>query len=313
MYSIGLDIGGTNIAGGVVSQEKALICKKSVPFPGADDPYASIGACVGLIRDLLNQSGLSIDEIEAIGLAVPGSIDYATGAVIDAHNLGYHDFPLTALVQEHFPNTHIAIENDANAAAVAEYHFGAFKGHSSGLLITLGTGVGGGLILDGKLFTGGKRNGFEFGHIILQYGGEPCTCGNLGCIEAYCSATALIRDGLAAAAAHPDSMIAKRMRETGGKLNAKNIIDCAKAGDSVAKTLFDSYTAHLGAAIVSSIVAFDPEVIALGGGVSNAGAILFDAVRAYVRPHAFFHTIGEIVPAQMGNDAGIVGAGMLHR
>lgn len=313
MFSIGIDIGGTNIAGGVVSSDTALVCKRSVPFPGANNPYASIGACQGLIQALLEMANLPIEEIDAIGLAVPGSIDYKSCSVIDAHNLGYHDFPLVGLLGRHFPNTPIAIENDANAAAVAEYHFGAFKGYASGLLITLGTGVGAGLILDNKLFTGGKKNGFEFGHVILQFGGEPCTCGNLGCIEAYCSATALIRDGVAAAAGAPDCMIALQSNHDHTQIDAKLVIDCAKAGDPVALRLFDSYTAHLGAALASAIAAFDPEVIALGGGVSNAGEFLFDAVRAYVRPHAFFRNIGKIVPAQMGNDAGIVGAGMLHK
>lgn len=314
MYSIGIDIGGTNLAGGIVSQDTALTHKHSVPFPGRDVPYASIDACVGLIHELLEASNLSIDQIDAIGLAVPGEVDYSCAGVRNAYNLGYHDFPLKDLVQAHFPNTVIHVENDANAAALAEYYFGAFRGHSSGMLITLGTGVGGGMIYDNKLFNGGRKRGFEAGHFTLQYGGEPCTCGNQGCFEAYCSATALIREGTRSLITHPDSMIAHKNLTEGHKLDAKLVIDCAKAGDATAVALFDDYVAHLGAGIASLIALFNPEVIALGGGVSNAGAFLFDAVEAYVSKRVFFADYKPgIVPAQMGNDAGIIGAGMLYR
>ena len=313
MYSIGIDVGGTNIAGGILSSSTELISKASLPYPGASDPEASVPAIASMIQTLLSGEGISTAELDGIGIAVPGSIDYDKYRVIDAHNLGYHDFPLVEQLQALVPNVPIFLENDANAAALAEYYCGAFKGFGSGLLITLGTGVGGGLILNHKLFIGGKKNGFEFGHAILQFGGEPCTCGNLGCIEAYCSATAIIREGIRGMEAHPDCMIA---RESGGDphaIDAKLVIDSAKAGDAVALDIFHDYVAHLGAAITTAIAAFDPEVIAIGGGVSYAGEFLFEPIREYVKPRAFFHNFAKIVPAQMRNDAGIVGAGMLHR
>ncbi len=312
MYSIGIDVGGTNIAGGLVSESNALVAKRSLPYPGKETPDASITVMAKLVHALLAENGLTPADVCAIGTAVPGSIAYDTGCVKDAHNLGYHDFPLCALLHAHFPDTPIFIENDANAAALAEYYCGAFRGHSSGLLITLGTGVGGGLIMNDRLFLGGNKNGFEFGHAYLQFGGEPCSCGNLGDVEAYCSATALIRDGVRAAEANPDCMIARR-HAGGEKIDAKLIIDCAKSGDETAEKLFHAYAEHLGAAIVSGIAMLDPEVVALGGGVSNAGDILFKAVNAFVKPHAFFHTCADVVPASMGNDAGIVGAAMLYR
>ena len=314
MYSIGIDIGGTNLAGGVVSKDTALLQKYSVPFPGADSPYASIDACVGLIGQLLELTGLAIEQIDAIGLAVPGEVDYQNASVRNAYNLGYHDFPLKSLMQAHFPNMPIFIENDANAAALAEYYFGAFRGYSSGLLITLGTGVGGGMIYNHKLFNGGRKSGFEIGHSLLQYEGEPCTCGNRGCFEAYCSATALIRDGKKTAMARPDSLLATRSQGPDVKFDAKFIIDCAKEGDAAALDLFDAYCARLGGGIASCVNVLDPEIIALGGGVSNAGAFLFDRVRDHVQAGAFFADYQpKLVPAQMGNDAGIIGAAMLHR
>ena len=313
MVSIGLDIGGTNIACGLIAQDDALVEKRSLPYPGKDAPEASIDVMEALINGLLSDKGLTIGDVCAIGAAVPGSIEYETGHVLDAHNLGYHGFPLSSLLQARFPGTPIWIENDANAAALAEYYCGVFRNHASGLLITLGTGVGGGLILNDRLFVGGRKSGFEFGHAYLQFGGEPCTCGNLGDVESYCSATALIRDGVRAAEANPDCMIAKRHAVDHEKIDAKLIIDCAKAGDEVARKLFDSYVEHLGGAIVSAIAILDPEIVALGGGVSNAGEFLFKPVNAFVKPHAFFRTCADVVPAKMGNDAGIVGAAMLYK
>ena len=314
MLSIGIDIGGTNIAGGIVSGESALTQKLSIPFPGPQAPYASIDVCVEVIQKLLAEAGLTIADIDAIGFAVPGQIDYATGGVVKAANLGYYDFPLKRLIHERLPETSVYVENDANAAALAEYYFGAFRGHASGLLITLGTGVGGGMILDHKLFIGGRKNGFEIGHMMLQFGGEGCTCGNLGCFEAYCSASALIRDGKRAAASVPDCLIANRARDEGKRIDAKLILDCAREGDPTALALFHDYVEHLGAGIQSAVTVLDPEIVALGGGVSNAGAFLIDPVNEYVREHVFFvNYAGRVVAAQLGNDAGIIGAAMLHK
>ncbi len=314
MYSIGIDIGGTNIAGGVVSEASELVYKRSKPFPGAHAPEASIRVIAELVRELMHQAGIGASELSGIGIAVPGSIRYDALSVIDAHNLGYHDFPLVALLRDALNlDIPMFLENDANAAALAEYYCGAFYGAHSGLLITIGTGVGGGLILDDKLFIGGNKNGFEFGHAMLIFGGEACTCGNLGCVESYCSASAIIREGRRAATAHPDSLIMSRCEGHVEKIDAKIVIDCARDGDAAAMEVFHAFTQHLGAAITTAIAVFDPEVIAIGGGVSLAGDFLLDPVRAYVQPHAFFRHFGRIVTAHMHNDAGIIGAAMLHR
>ncbi len=310
MLNVGIDIGGTNLAGGILGKDCSLLLKRSIPFPGADRPLASIGAIVELIHQLAGAVNIQTDDIAGIGLAVPGSIDYTRKRVINAYNLGYHDFPLTEYLQTHFPGARIDLENDANAAALAEYYFGAFRGAHSGVLITLGTGVGGGMILDDKLFIGGCKNGFELGHVALVDGGEPCTCGNLGCFEAYCSATALIRDGGRAAKANPNSQIAQRVH-SGCKLDAKLVIDCAKAGDDSAAKVFSTYVGHLGSGIASIINTIDPEVVAIGGGVCNAGDFLFEPLTADVQKKVFYDRYARIVPAETGNDAGIIGAAML--
>lgn len=312
MYSIGVDIGGSKIAAGIVDKDLKLVSKKMVPFPRTGNPLDSIEAMKTLIKSLVAENGLDLADAVSIGLAVPGSSDSERGIVIDAHNLNYHDFPLCALISEAFPGVPVYLENDASAAALAEYYCGAFRGCSSGLLITIGTGIGGGLVLDGKLFNGGKRNGFEFGHAVLLFGGEPCTCGQKGCIESYCSAAALVRQGRRAAEQHHESEMYTRTGGDLSKINAKLVMDCAREGDAVASEIYEQYTAYLGATACTAIALFDPEIIAFGGGVSNDGEFLLSPIREYAKQYAFFKNHAKIVTAQMKNDAGIVGAAILY-
>ena len=312
MYSIGVDIGGSKIAVGIVSDDLKLISKKSTPFPHTGNPMDSIETIRSLIGGLIEENHLSPKDAACIGLAVPGSIDYDRGAVIDAHNLDYHGFPLCSLVGEGFPGVTVYVENDANAAALAEYYCGAFRGCSSGLLITIGTGIGGGLMLDGKIFIGGKKNGFEFGHAVLEFGGELCTCGQRGCIESCCSAAALVREGRKAAGQHHESAMFTRAQGDLSRINAKLVMDCAREGDAVASAVYNRFTDYLGATACTAIALFDPEIIAFGGGVSNDGEFLLAPIREYARKHAFFKNHAKIVTAEMKNDAGIVGAAMLY-
>ncbi len=312
MYSIGIDIGGSKIAAGVVTEDMSLISKKSSPFPHTGKPTDSIQTMVSLINGLVSENNLKLEDMKCIGLAVPGSIDYDRGVVVDAHNLDYHDFPLCKLVSDYFPDVTVYVENDANAAALAEYYCGAFRGCSSGLLITIGTGIGGGLVLDGKLFIGGKKNGFEFGHGVLVFGGEPCSCGQLGCIESYCSAAALVREGRKAANLHHESAMYQRAQGDLTKINAKLVMDCAREGDETAGVVYKQFTDYLGATACTAIALFDPEIIAFGGGVSNDGEFLLSPIREYAQKYAFFRNQAKIVAAEMKNDAGIVGAAMLY-
>jgi len=313
MYQIGVDIGGTNIAMGLVDDELAIVARCSRPFSREGGGEATVEAIYQGAVGLLAAAGVAMEELESVGVVVPGSIDAAGEIVINAYNLGFHNEPLKARIQARFPGVPVYIANDANGAALAELHKGALKGCRTAALLTLGTGVGGGLILGGRMFNGGMNNGVELGHMILKNGGEYCTCGNHGCIEAYASATALIREGKKAMEARPESLLYK---ETGGiasRLTAKLVIDCARQGDEAAKEAFDGYVDALGSALASLINLLDCERIAIGGGVSAAGEFLFGPLREDVSRKSFFANHGEVVPATMGNDAGIIGAAMLRR
>lgn len=312
MYSIGLDIGGSKIAAGIVSGDMKLLSKKSLPFPHTGQPLDSIDVIKTLIDGQIAENKLDIKHAACIGLAVPGSIDYDRGEVIDAHNLDYHGFPLCSLVSKLYPGIPVYVENDANAAALGEYYCGAFRGCASGLLITIGTGIGGGLMLDGKIFIGGKKNGFEFGHAVLEFGGELCTCGQRGCIESCCSAAALVREGRKAANLHHESVMFQRAQGDLTRINAKLVMDCAREGDAVATAVYNRFTDYLGATACTAIALFDPEIIAFGGGVSNDGEFLLAPIREYARKFAFFKNHAKIVTAELKNDAGIVGAAMLY-
>ena len=305
MYQVGIDIGGTSIKLGLVDENLQIVRRAAIPFRciGGEGVAAMIAEGVG---ELLKPD-LSMDEIRSIGVVVPGSIDKTQSIVLDAHNLDFHNVPFKQHLQAQFPELPVYLANDADGAALGELGCGAFRGCESGVLLTLGTGVGGGVILNGKMFSGGTGRGVELGHMSLVNGGEACTCGNLGCVEAYCSATALIRDGKRAAKAAPDSKLSESE-----DMNAKFIIDCARDGDSTAKAVFDQYVDHLAAACVSVVHLLDPEVIAIGGGVSHAGDFLFEPLSRLVDEKCFFTSHTNVVPAVLGNDAGIIGAAMLH-
>lgn len=290
MVRVGYDIGGTNIAAGILDERNVLICKKSMPFPRGRGTQAVIDVCTALYRALLTEAALSDAEVSSVGTAVPGSVDIENGVVIDAHNLDFHHTPLAGLLHESLQKP-IAVINDADAAALAEHGVGALKGTETSVMITIGTGIGGGLILNGQLFRGGRGNGTEPGHMVLRNGGRLCTCGIHGCAEAYCAATRLAKDGTSF-----------------GLCGAKEVIDAAKAGNPDASELFRAFVDDLGSYLASIVNLLDPERIAIGGGVCGAGSFLMEPLRANVKEKCFFETCPEIVVATAGNDAGIIGA-----
>ena len=313
MYNIGVDIGGTNLAIGLVNESLEIVQRASVPFPKAGGGPETARQIWEKTNELLDKAGGTLTDLESVGVVVPGSIDATGSIVINAYNLDFHDEPLKERIAACFRDIPVFLANDANGAALAELYRGAFVGCNTAALLTLGTGVGGGLIIGGRMFNGGMNNGVEIGHALLVSGGKHCTCGNNGCIEAYCSATALKQEGIKAMQDNPDSMLYKR---TGGKaerMNAKVVIDCAKEGDESAVKVFDEYVDYLGSAVASLINILDCECVAIGGGVSAAGEFLFASLRQNVHKKSFFENHGRVVPAVMGNDAGIIGAAMLKR
>ncbi len=309
MFNAGFDIGGSHIAGGLYDETLRLVRRVDEDFPSGrpDEAPALIAA---MTRQLIE--GLDPHSIESIGLAVPGSIDRTRETVLNAYNLGFHDFPLRMRVQAFFPDIPVFLGNDADLAALAELHAGAFRGARCAVLLTLGTGLGGGIIINGKLWRGGMGNGCELGHFIMDMGGILCTCGVRGCAETRCAASALARDGRQAALMHPESLLAARSGGDEQKIDARFVIDCARAGDPVALAALERYTDALSDAAASLINILDPEVIALGGGVSGAGDFLFDPVREKTRTRSFYREHARIVRAELGNDAGMLGAALLY-
>lgn len=313
MNRIGFDIGGTNIAAGLVDKESKIIKRISKPFKLGVTSKELAETVYGIALELAGgEAGLC--KIESVGIAVPGSLDKKCEKVLHAYNLGLENAPLRADAQSLF-DIPVYLANDANAAALAELCSGAFMGCETALLITLGTGVGGGLILNGRMFNGGLGNGVEIGHSVLAYGSKiMCTCGAEGCFEALCAATALKKAGVCSVKENKQSLIYELSGGDMEKIDAKLVIDCAKAGDEAALDLFDRYVDALSAALASMVNIFDPEVIAIGGGICNAGDFLFEPLRMKTCKKAFYNgEIARIVPATMGNDAGIVGAANLMK
>lgn len=291
MIQIGFDIGGTNIKAGVVDDQSNVLAENTRLFPRGENHEAVLETMEKMVFELLSLVKSKYEEISSIGVAVPGTLDTNNETVLHAYNLGFHNLPLKALLEEKFPGVPVFLANDANAAALGELYKGAFVGCKTAVLFTLGTGVGGGLILGGKLFNGGMGHGIELGHVRLIHDGPLCTCGNRGCLETVCSAKFFENQGL----------------------TAKGVIDKAKAGDKPSLEIFNEYLGYLSDAIVSVSMLLDPEVIALGGGISQAGDFLFEPLRKLVEEKSFFKFPHKTVPTELGNKAGLVGAAMLGK
>ena len=314
MYYIGLDVGGTTFKAGVVTEDGRIVHKDAMPT-GIERPYQEIIAdMAALCKKVAADAGIEMSEIKSIGVGVPGLFDNKTGMIPFCTNLGWHDIPFVAEMKKHL-DTPVYGDNDATVAGLAESVAGVSAGIKDSVFLTLGTGVGGGIIIDGKPYSGAHGCGSEIGHMMIKMGGELCTCGNYGCFERYASATAIIREARKAIVEYPESSMLAACGGDPEKLNAKIVIDAARAGDEAAKAVFGGYVQALAVGIINIINMLDPEVIVLGGGVSAAGDFLLDAVREAVKPMVFFKTMpyARIELAQLGNDAGIIGAAMLGK
>ena len=294
MFYIGVDLGATNIAAAIVDHNGEIARRLSVrtkPERGAPEIADDIAA---LCLSLIDEKKLSKDDIAAIGVGIPGVAIKETGMAHLCPNLFWHDVPIRDLLKKKL-GLPVYIGNDANAAALAELTAGAFRGRQNCVLITLGSGIGGGIILNGKIFTGAHGIAGEIGHMAFDLDGKPCACGNPGCFERYASANAL--------------MCAANQKD------AEAVIDAVKKGISSAAKAFERYVYFLARGIVSIINIYDPEIIALGGGLSNAGEFLLSAVKEKVTENLSFKRMpsAEIVIAALGSDAGVIGAAMLAK
>ena len=317
MYRIGVDLGGTNIAAGIVNEEGKILYKASVPT-NAGRPAEEIAADIAaLCNRLCEQNGVSPDEIAGVGIATPGVADDEAGEVVYANNLPFRHFPIASLVSKDFYGKKVHLANDANAAAWGEAVCGAAGGSKNSVMITLGTGVGGGIILDGKLFTGGNNAGAELGHIVIEHDGRPCSCGRRGCWEAYSSATALINMTKEKIEECHKSGRATKMDELAaakGKVSGVTAFAAMRAGDEAAAEVVDTYLRYLACGLTNIVNIFQPDVISLGGGVSNEGQSLVEALLPLIREEQYggnIEPLTQLKIAKLGNDAGIVGAAML--
>ena len=316
-YYVGIDLGGTNIVAGLVDGDYNIIAKASTKTncPRPEKEIAEDMAKMAV--QAVENAKLTMDDIEWIGIGTPGIANSATGIVERANNLGFINTPLVKYVKEFIGrnDTPVYIENDANAAAYGEYVAGAAKGAKNAVCITLGTGVGAGIVIDGKIYAGSNFAGAEIGHTVIEVGGAPCTCGRKGCFEAYSSATGLIRMTKESMAENPDSIMNK-MAEERGKVTARTSFDCMRAGDKYAKAVVDKYIKYLAAGITNTINTFQPDILCIGGGVCNEGDPLLLPVKAIVEEENFANKSEkrtEIVIAKLGNDAGLIGAAFLGR
>lgn len=307
---IGIDLGGTNVAAGLVSERGELLGVHSQPTPrGAEEVADAIAQAA---QAACAAAGVGVEEPQSVGVASPGSIDPARGVVEHAFNLGLDHVPLMGMVSDRL-GLPALLENDANAAALGEFVSGAGKGYDSLVAVTLGTGVGSGAVLGGKLFTGFNYAGMEAGHMVIHRGGRPCTCGRRGCWEAYASATGLIKSTREAMEAHPDSAL-WRFAPTLEQVNGKTVFDAAAVFDPPARQVIESYLDDLACGVANLVNILQPQVLCIGGGISRQGEKLLAPIRAYLDREEFTRDgqrRTKICVAQLGNDAGIIGAALV--
>ncbi len=309
-YYIGIDLGGTFIKGGVVSEKGDVLSSNKIPTEVEKGPLAIVANIVKLSNLVLSEAGMTKDCVEGIGMGVPGIVNSGAGVVTYSCNLGFSDFEIAKEVSL-AANLPVKVANDANVAALGETKFGVGKKYRNTVMLTLGTGVGGGVILDGKLVEGYRGAGAELGHSVIVSGGEPCSCGRRGCLEAYASATALIRDTKRAMLANKNS----KMWQIGDieLVSGKTPFDYYDE-DADAENVVDNYIEKLACGIVNFANSVRPEAIILGGGVCAEGERLIKPLKKILDAELYGGELGpavELLTAELGNNAGTLGAAAL--
>ena len=309
MYRVGIDLGGTNIVAGVVNDRHEIVafakCKTACPRPSEE----IVADMARMTREAVKKAGITMDEVKGVGVGSPGVCNKDTGVVERAANLGFENLPICAMLSEMLGKK-VYIENDANAAALGEFIAGAAKDVESCVCITLGTGVGGGVIIDGKVFAGSNFAGTELGHTVIEVDGELCSCGRRGCWEAYASATGLIRQTRRAMEEHRDS----KMWDIAGsldKVDGRTPFEAMRAGDAAGKAVVDRYIYYIAVGLINMINIFQPEVLCVGGGICKEGETLLAPLRKYIDAEQFSkysEKKTKLCVAALGNDAGIIGA-----
>lgn len=309
-YSIGVDIGGMTVKIGLVDQTGNLYSKKI--FKTNVCPNITSNKITETVKLILKENNLSLKDINGVGVGCPGIINSTEGIVESWGNLGWEKVKLATLIKKGL-DTNIKIVNDANLAVLAEVNFGSAKNYKNAVMLTLGTGIGGGVVIDGNIYEGGEGMGTELGHVTLKIDGKRCKCGRKGCFEVYASATSLMRQTRDAMRKDKNSLMwemAKELKKVDGKIP----FECAKLGDETAIKVVDTYAKYLSEGIMSLLNVFRPQIVILGGGVSSSGDYLIDKINIYCAKlnYGFKNApVPKLCVAKLGNDAGILGASCL--
>ena len=314
-YYLGLDVGGTNMVAGVVDENHQIIAKESIPTQAGRTIEEITTDMAEVSKKAVLKAGLQMEDISSWGIGMPSYVNPKTNLLVHANCFGWKNVPIYDYLKKHISlPTYIA--NDANCATYGEVLAGSASQYTDAIMLTLGTGVGGGIIMGKRIYSGADNMGAELGHTKLVYNGERCTCGQKGCLEAYCSSTALIRIMKETLQENKDTLIWKLCGEDENKVNGEILFEAARQGDSLAKQIVDDYISKLAAGISTFITIFRPQVIILGGGIAHAGDLLLKPLNEKLHTCTFAAEeigIPQVIRAELGNDAGIIGAALLEK
>ncbi|GFZ34565.1 glucokinase [Clostridium zeae] len=303
-YVIGIDLGGTKISTALSDFNGNVVSQSIIATDAHEGEAAVLGRIIKTVEDVIENGKVDAVQVKAIGIGSPGPLDAKTGIIITTPNLPFKNFDLVSPIKEKF-QIPVYLDNDANVAAIGEFMFGAAKGTENMVYFTVSTGVGGGAVLNGKIYRGNTSNALEIGHATVAPNGPRCNCGNIGCLEATSSGTAIGKRAKEALESKVDTSLRKYKSVTSAEVFTE-----AAAGDVISQDIIDNALNYLGIGVANAISIFDPEMIIIGGGVSKAGKIVFDKVQEVVNKRCFKNMAEacKIVPAGLGTDAGVIGA-----
>ncbi len=317
MYYLGIDLGGTNIVAGVVDEDGKIVMKARCKTSTPRTQEAICDDMAAVAMSALENAGLTKSDIRYVGIGAPGAVNSETKVIEFANNFGFHNWAIGAMMEERL-GVEVYVENDANAAAYGEFCVGAAKDANDAVMITLGTGVGGGIIIDGMIYSGSNYAGAEVGHTVIQHNGRLCTCGRRGCWEAYSSATGLINMTREACSIQqaPNYLLYQMIGGDLAKIDGKTAFDAAKQGCPLAKSVIDMYIDYLACGLTNIVNLFQPEILCIGGGISKEGDYILQPVLKLIERDRYTkHNDKQtrICIAELGNDAGVIGAAFLGK
>ena len=302
MFTIGIDLGGTNIVAAVVDEKYNIIAKAKTPTAVPRSAELIFDDIAKVCKEAVEKAGLTMNDISSVGLGTPGTVN-SDGVIEFANNLNFDNVPAKDMIIERLGDKPVYVANDANCAALGEAYAGCGNGAKNFIAVTLGTGVGSGVIIDGKIVTGVNNAGGECGHMVIVVDGEACTCGRHGCWEAYASATALINQTKKAMEQYPDSVMHQLAKEE-GKVSGKTAFDAMRRGDIAGIKVVDQYIKYVACGIINLVNALQPEIICVGGGICNEGETLLRPLRRYIeaeRYSVYSKIQTKILKAELGN------------